>query len=405
MPLLLDRHGWLAPAPGVSRLPSPNCDARPHGAQVSLLVLHNISLPPGQFGGPEVAGLFLNTLDYGSHPWLERLRGLRVSAHFFIRRDGRIVQFVSTDARAWHAGVSRFAGRERCNDFSIGIELEGTDTLPYTDEQYLALRRLTPVLRARYPPGGRLGPRTHRAGPQDRPGARFQLDALRARQRLCAAAIAARLTLQGPVMLKIWGRLTSVNVQKVMLAVRELALPHTFIEAGGPFGVVDTPEYAKINPNRTVPAIDDGGFVLWESNAIVRYLAARYGAGTLWPEDVCLRADADRWMDWQTTEWQGAMVPAFLGLIRTPEAKRDHAAIDLSVKRSNARAQILDQALQGREFIAGRHLTIGDIALVCSAHRWLGLPIERPDTPALSAWYRRVMMRPATQGVLTLPLE
>lgn len=118
---------------------------------MSLLVLHNISLPPGQFGGPEVAGLFLNTLDYGSHPWLERLRGLRVSAHFFIRRDGRIVQFVSTDARAWHAGVSRFAGRERCNDFSIGIELEGTDTLPYTDEQYLALRRLTPVLRARYP--------------------------------------------------------------------------------------------------------------------------------------------------------------------------------------------------------------------------------------------------------------
>lgn len=150
-------------------------------------------------------------------------------------------------------------------------------------------------------------------------------------------------------MLKIWGRLTSVNVQKVMLAVRELALPHTFIEAGGPFGVVDTPEYAKINPNRTVPAIDDGGFVLWESNAIVRYLAARYGAGTLWPEDVCLRADADRWMDWQTTEWQGAMGPAFLGLIRTPEAKRDHAAIELSVKRSNARAQILDQALQGRE--------------------------------------------------------
>ena len=158
-------------------------------------------------------------------------------------------------------------------------------------------------------------------------------------------------------MLKIWGRLTSVNVQKVMLAVRDLALPHTFIEAGGPFGVVDTPEYAKINPNRTVPAIDDGGFVLWESNAIVRYLAARYGAGTLWPEDVCLRADADRWMDWQTTEWQGAMGPAFLGLIRTPEAKRDPAAIELSVKRSNDRARILDQALQGREFIAGRIIT------------------------------------------------
>jgi glutathione S-transferase len=206
-------------------------------------------------------------------------------------------------------------------------------------------------------------------------------------------------------MLKIWGRLTSVNVQKVMLAVRELALPHTFTQAGGPFGVVDTPEFAKLNPNRTVPVIDDGGFVLWESNAIVRYLASRYGVGTLWPEDACLRADADRWMDWQTTEWQGAMGPAFLGLVRTPEDKRDKAAIEKSVKRSNARALILDQALQGREFIAGRHLTMGDIALVCSAHRWLALPIDRPDTPTLAAWYRRVMMRPAPQGVLTLPLE
>ena len=112
MALLLDRHGWLAPAPGVTLLPSPNRDARPPGAQVSLLVLHNISLPPGQFGGSEVAGLFLNTLDHASHPWLERLRGLRVSAHFFIRRDGRIIQFVSTEQRAWHAGVSRFGGRE-----------------------------------------------------------------------------------------------------------------------------------------------------------------------------------------------------------------------------------------------------------------------------------------------------
>ena len=173
MPLLLDRHGWLAPAPGVSRLPSTNCDARPRDAQVSLLVLHNISLPPGQFGGPEVAGLFLNTLDYASHPWLERLRGLRVSAHFFIRRDGRIVQFVSPEARAWHAGVSRFAGRERCNDFSLGIELEGTDTLPYTDEQYTALRRLTPALRARYPLAAAWGPEHIAPGRKTDPGPAF----------------------------------------------------------------------------------------------------------------------------------------------------------------------------------------------------------------------------------------
>lgn len=149
--LFLDRHGWLAPGPGVTLAPSPNADERPAGAQASLLVIHNISLPPGRFHGPCVADLFLNRLDYGSHPWLEQLRGLRVSAHFFVRRDGSVLQFASTESRAWHAGVSRFNGRERCNDFSIGIEVEGADTVPYTDEQYVTLARLAPVLRNRYP--------------------------------------------------------------------------------------------------------------------------------------------------------------------------------------------------------------------------------------------------------------
>src|SRR5690606_9020901 len=112
--------------------PSPNHDERPTGQDATLLVMHNISLPPGRFSGPEVVNLFLNQLDHNSHPWLERLRGLHVSAHFFIRRNGSIVQHVPTTKRAWHAGVSWFDGRERCNDFSIGIELEGTDTLAYT---------------------------------------------------------------------------------------------------------------------------------------------------------------------------------------------------------------------------------------------------------------------------------
>lgn len=151
MALQLDRHGWLKPARGVTLTPSPNVDRRPQGVQVSLLVIHNISLPPGEFGGPHVEGLFRNHLDYDAHPWLQRLRGLRVSAHFFIRRDGGIVQFASTGSRAWHAGVSSLHGRERCNDFSIGIEVEGTDLLPYTDLQYAALARLAPGLKARYP--------------------------------------------------------------------------------------------------------------------------------------------------------------------------------------------------------------------------------------------------------------
>lgn len=151
MALQLDRHGWLKPARGVTLAPSPNRDRRPPQTPVSLLVVHNISLPPGEFGGPHVHGLFCNRLDYQAHPWLERLRGLRVSAHFFIRRDGTIVQFVATEDRAWHAGVSRFEDRERCNDFSLGIELEGTDIRPYEDAQYAALARLVPALTARYP--------------------------------------------------------------------------------------------------------------------------------------------------------------------------------------------------------------------------------------------------------------
>lgn len=149
--LKLDRHGWVQAAPGVSHAPSPNHDERPPQQDAYLLVIHNISLPPGQFGGPEIIDFFQNRLDYDSHPWLECLRDMRVSAHFLIRRDGSIVQFVSTHARAWHAGVSCFEGRERCNDFSIGIELEGTDTLPYDDAQYSALQRLLPALRARHP--------------------------------------------------------------------------------------------------------------------------------------------------------------------------------------------------------------------------------------------------------------
>ena len=206
-------------------------------------------------------------------------------------------------------------------------------------------------------------------------------------------------------MLKIWGRSSSVNVQKVLWAVRELALPHTTEQVGGQFGGLDTPEYGTMNPNRKVPVIDDGGLILWESNAIVRYLAARYSEGTLWPADIAQRAQADRWMDWAATEWQPAIVPGFLGLIRTPEDKRDHTAIEASVNKSNQLGLILENALQGQEYIVGSHLTMADIILGCVAHRWLNMPIERPDTPAMHTWYRRLMMRPATQGVLTLPLS
>ena len=147
----LDTRGWLAPSANVALRPSPNFNERPPGTAVSLLVVHNITLPPGQFGTPYITDLFLNQLDISADPWFVNVEGLKVSAHFVIDRLGHITQFVSCDERAWHAGASSFEGCEQCNDFSIGIELEGTDDLPFEDAQYERLAALTQCLRARYP--------------------------------------------------------------------------------------------------------------------------------------------------------------------------------------------------------------------------------------------------------------
>lgn len=145
---VFDDDGWHATA---RRLPSPNHDARPPGAVVDLLVLHYISLPAGHFRGDAIERLFTNRLDPGAHPSFDSLEGLRVSAHFLIRRHGQLLQFVPGEARAWHAGVSRFQGRQACNDFSIGIELEGCGERPFTSAQYRVLARLTADLCRRWP--------------------------------------------------------------------------------------------------------------------------------------------------------------------------------------------------------------------------------------------------------------
>ena len=143
-----DAAGWCREA---RILRSPNCDARPVGCAIDLLVVHAISLPPGEFGGPHVDALFLDRLETAAHPYFAGLAGLRVSAHFLVDRGGRVTQYVATLERAWHAGVSSFDGRERCNDFSIGIELEGTDDTPFTDAQYASLVALTRGLMAGHP--------------------------------------------------------------------------------------------------------------------------------------------------------------------------------------------------------------------------------------------------------------
>ncbi|MGB0221578.1 1,6-anhydro-N-acetylmuramyl-L-alanine amidase AmpD [Sinimarinibacterium flocculans] len=172
--------GWLA---GARRLPSPNCDDRPPGESVSLLVIHGISMPPGTFGGPGIDALFCNTLDPGEHPAFAEVAALRVSAHLLIRRDGRVTQYVPFERRAWHAGVSRFDGRERCNDFSIGIELEGTDTRAYTQRQYRRLARVIAAIRQRYPaivPQRIVGHSDIAPGRKTDPGPSFDWQRLRA---------------------------------------------------------------------------------------------------------------------------------------------------------------------------------------------------------------------------------
>lgn len=168
--LLIDRNGWI---PAIEHCHSPNADERPPGIAIELVVVHGISLPPGQFGGQAVAQLFTNRLDPWAHPYFEQLQGLRVSAHFFVRRDGRIVQFVSCLRRAWHAGVSSWQGRERCNDFSVGIELEGTDELPYEEIQYAACMDLLAALRRAYPIRAVLGHSDIAPGRKTDPGPFF----------------------------------------------------------------------------------------------------------------------------------------------------------------------------------------------------------------------------------------
>jgi AmpD protein len=176
-PNSLDADGWLAAA---ARLPSPNCDARPEGRAIELIVIHNISLPPGVFDGNAVVDLFTNRLDWDAHPYFQQIRGLKVSAHFFIRRDGSLIQFVPCSLRAWHAGVSSWQGCERCNDFSLGIELEGSDDQPFTDAQYATLVPLVQQLKRAYPIRAVVGHSDIAAGRKTDPGPHFDWQRLHA---------------------------------------------------------------------------------------------------------------------------------------------------------------------------------------------------------------------------------
>jgi glutathione S-transferase len=200
-------------------------------------------------------------------------------------------------------------------------------------------------------------------------------------------------------MLKVWGRKTSVNVQKVMWAVGELGLQHERIDAGANFGKLDTPEYLAMNPNRLVPTIDDEGFVLWESNAIVRYLSEKYGRGKLAPEGHHAYARADQWMEWSITElYRDVIGVCFLGLVRTPAKDRDNGAIAAAAKRAGDKLAILDRQLDGRFFICGEQPTMADIAVGTLMYRYFNLPIERPALGNVEHWYRRLASRAPYQA-------
>ena len=205
-------------------------------------------------------------------------------------------------------------------------------------------------------------------------------------------------------MLKVWGRISSVNVQKVVWCCDEIGLPYERVDAGGTFGKTKTPEYLAMNPNSLVPVIEDDGFVLYESNAIVRYLAAKHSAGKLWPDDLQKRADVDRWMEWLSTAWVPSMRDAFWQLIRTPEAQRDLAAVERSRSEGERLAGIVDAHLANRRYLTDNGFTVADIVVGCAAHRWLSLPLLREPRPNLQRWYDSLKSRPGAKQVLSLSL-
>lgn len=197
--------------------------------------------------------------------------------------------------------------------------------------------------------------------------------------------------------LKIWGRANSVNVQKVLWTCDELGLTFERTDAGGAFGVVDTPEYRKLNPNGRVPTLVDDDFVLWESNAIIRYLALKAGpSAMIYPQDIRDRACVERWLDWSLASIQPAERAMFWGMIRTPPEKRVMADIEASRDASATCWAVLEKHFDGREFVEAGCFTLADIVLGAYIHRWFGIPgIERPDFPNLAAWYERLKQRPA----------
>jgi glutathione S-transferase len=204
--------------------------------------------------------------------------------------------------------------------------------------------------------------------------------------------------------LKVWGHPRSINVQKVLWALDELGLTYERIDAGSTFGVVTEPAYLAKNPNGLIPVLEDGGEALWESNAILRYVFARYGKAPLHPDNPIGRARADAWTEWYgSTFWPNVRVQ-LVQLVRTPEGKRDAAVIEAAQAQTKGALGILEAHLAKQPFVTGREFTWGDIPLAAAAQRWFNLPIKRPSHPAVEAWYARIRERPAFKKWIDIPL-
>lgn len=198
-------------------------------------------------------------------------------------------------------------------------------------------------------------------------------------------------------MLEVWGRKNSSNVVPVMWAIGELGLEHTRHNAGGSFGGLDTDEYAQMNPNRLVPTMRDNGFALWESQAIIRYLANMYGLGTLMPEDPQMAAVADQWMEWSSGTAIPSYFPVFWGLVRTQPEDRDMDAIRAQAVVAGKTWKRADDRLADTPYLAGENLTVADLPLGAAVYRYFNLEIERPALPNVEAWFARLSERPAYQ--------
>ena len=213
-------------------------------------------------------------------------------------------------------------------------------------------------------------------------------------------------------MLKIWGRISSINVRKAVWAAQEVGVAFERIDTGGKFGGTQSPEYLARNPNAMVPVIEDGEgamqLTLFESNVIVRYLCARYSPGVLYPAALAQRFDAERWMDWQQTTMNPAGRDAFIQLIRTAPEQRDAQKIAASIAAMEPLLQLLDRHLASRPYLQGAQFGMADIPVACEVHRWWNLPAaayQRPHYPHVERWFAAILARPASRGVLDIRIE